>query len=62
VAIRFVVADDSIGRLRILRRLPSLEDIFAELTEERDPAAAEAQMGPQKQGQFIGTVGDALIR
>lgn len=35
-----VVADDSIERLRELMQLPSLEDIFAQLTEERDTAAA----------------------
>ena len=34
-----VVADDSVERLRELMRLPSLEAVFAELTEERDPAA-----------------------
>jgi ABC-2 type transport system ATP-binding protein len=35
-----VVADDSVERLRELMHLPSLEAVFAELTEERDPAAA----------------------
>ena len=39
-----VVADDSIDRLRELMQLPSLEDIFAELTEERDTAAAADQI------------------
>lgn len=34
-----VAADDSVVRLRELMRLPSLEAIFAELTEERDPAS-----------------------
>jgi ABC-2 type transport system ATP-binding protein len=34
-----VVADDSVERLRDLMRLPSLEAVFAEVTEERDPAA-----------------------
>jgi ABC-2 type transport system ATP-binding protein len=35
-----VVADDSIDRLRELMQLPSLGDIFAQLTEKRDTAAA----------------------
>ena len=39
-----VVADDSIERLRELMQLPSLEDIFAELTEERDTGAAADQL------------------
>lgn len=34
-----VVADDSVERLRELTHLPSLEAVFAELTEERDAAA-----------------------
>lgn len=34
-----VAADDSVARLRELRRLVSLEAIFAELTEEPDPGA-----------------------
>src|ERR1700722_3465622 len=39
-----VVADDSVGRLRELMQLPSLEDIFAQLTEERDPSSAADQI------------------
>jgi ABC-2 type transport system ATP-binding protein len=39
-----VVADDSIDRLRELMQLPSLEDIFAQLTEERDTAVAADQI------------------
>lgn len=34
-----VAADDSVDRLRDLMHLPSLEAVFAQLTEERDPAA-----------------------
>ena len=34
-----VVADDSVERLRDLMHLPSLEAVFAEVTEERNPAA-----------------------
>ena len=35
-----VAADDSICRLRELMSLPSLEAIFEELTEQRDPGIA----------------------
>jgi ABC-2 type transport system ATP-binding protein len=34
-----IVADDSVERLRELTSLPSLEAVFAELTQERDPAS-----------------------
>src|SRR5215475_7534486 len=34
-----VAADDSVERLRELMSLPSLEAVFAELTQERDPAS-----------------------
>jgi ABC-2 type transport system ATP-binding protein len=34
-----IVADDSVERLRELMSLPSLEAVFAELTQERDPAS-----------------------
>jgi hypothetical protein len=35
-----IMANDSVERLRDLMNLPSLVDIFAELTEERDLKAA----------------------
>ena len=39
-----VVADDSVERLRELTHLPSLEAVFAELTEERDPGAVAGRI------------------
>lgn len=37
-----VVADNSVGKLRELLRLPSLEAVFAELTVEEDTGATAA--------------------
>jgi ABC-2 type transport system ATP-binding protein len=39
-----VVADDSVGALRELLQLPSLEAVFAELTVEEDVAAVSARV------------------
>lgn len=39
-----VVADDSVGALRALLHLPSLEAVFAELTVEEDVAAVSARV------------------
>src|SRR5690242_15683470 len=39
-----VVADDSIERLRTLMALPTLEDIFAQLAVEQDPAAISREI------------------
>ena len=39
-----VVADDSIDRLRTLMALPTLEDIFSQLTVEQDTAAISGQI------------------
>jgi ABC-2 type transport system ATP-binding protein len=39
-----VVADDSIERLRTLMALPTLEEIFAQLAIEQDPAAVTGQI------------------
>ncbi len=39
-----VVANDSIGRLRDLMALPTLEDIFSQLATERDPDATALEI------------------
>jgi len=39
-----VVADNSVGALRELLELPSLEAVFAELTVEEDVAAVSARV------------------
>ena len=39
-----IVADDSIGHLRALMALPTLEEIFSELAVEQDPAAVSRQI------------------
>ena len=38
------VANDSIGRLRTLMSLPTLEDIFSQLAVEQDTAAISRQI------------------
>ncbi len=39
-----IVADDSIGRLRTLMKLPTLEDIFSQLAVDRDTAAISREI------------------
>jgi ABC-2 type transport system ATP-binding protein len=39
-----VVADNAIDQLRVLMALPTLEQIFAELAVEEDPAAVSRDM------------------